>query len=246
MIRAYSANVIDDLVLAPAGIDTSRVSYEYMPTDAFWTRDYGPWHIYEDGERRIVDLYYYPNRRKDDAVPEELGENWDEEVYTAPLYTEGGNFMTDGNGTCWASDGVLWYNELSETAIKKIYKDYLGCENMVFVGPIPGEGTTHIDMFSKVLDKDTILVAETSYALGGTQREIEALESAAKTYRYSPKADGGTWNIVRIPMTFDNDGPYSDAPRVYYSHTNSLILNDTVLVPVYNKGSDADALAVYQ
>ena len=43
------------------GISSSSVQWLGMYTDAFWTRDYGPWQIYLNGERQIVDMYYYPD-----------------------------------------------------------------------------------------------------------------------------------------------------------------------------------------
>lgn len=241
-----TATSVARYVLAPYGVSTSQVSFVSMTNDAFWTRDYGPWHIYLNGQRRIVDVYYYPNRRNDDAVPHRLGDLWDEDVYTAPFYGEGGNFMTDGLGTCWTSYGMVWNNNLSESQLRSIYRSYLGCEHLVFVPPIPDEGTTHIDMLSKILNQDTILVATSDRGLGASNEEIDALDEAAQVYQASPKAGGGSWNIVRIPMSFGWSQDYYGATRVYYAHTNSLIVNDTVLVPNYNLGTDSEALRIYR
>ena len=59
--------------------------------------------------------------------------------------------------------------------------------------------------------------------------------------------DGGQWKIVRIPMTFGDYQYWGDSSsRVQYTHTNSTIVNDTVIVPVYGRGTDEEALKIYR
>ncbi len=236
-----------EYLLRPYGIDPASVAFEVSPgVETMWTRDYGPWHVYVDGQRSSIDMGYYNTRPYDDAVPMRLGEAWDEDVYRTPLSTEGGNFMTDGLGTCWASRGVIERNGLSRVQIEAIYRDYVGCRHMTFVGPLPDEGTTHIDMFSKVLNQDTILVGFSTLELGAWRDEIDALDAAAETYRTTPKPGGGAWHIARVPMSFGFEGYGWNSKRVYYTHTNSLIVNNQVLVPTYGRGTDETALQAYR
>ena len=245
--ESWEQQGVENRIRPVAGVSAQDVSFVYTTNDSLWTRDYGPWHVYVDGQRAIVDQQYYSGRPEDDQIPKVLGRVWDEDVYSTSLYTEGGNFMTDGLGTCWMSYGVLWNNSLSREAIESIYRDYLGCKHIEFIDPLPGEGTTHIDMFSKILNQDTILVAFSSTTYGASQEEIDFLDRAAEAYRSTPKPDLGQWNIVRIPMTFHNVR-YSDGSveRVFNAHTNSLAVNNSILVPVYGRVSDSQALAVYR
>lgn len=241
--EAEDIKAITNGMLEPFDVAAEQVEFIHVETNTTWSRDYGPWHIYVDGERAIVDQAYFSGRQDDDDVPVELGDHWNEEVFATGLSTEGGNYMTDGLGTCWVSTGVLRHNRshLSREAIQSIYRDYVGCETLTFIEPIPGEGTTHIDMFSKVLNQDTIMVAYSAHSLGAKSREIDALERAADAYRDSPKPGGGRWNIVRIPMVIR--GYWQ---RTYYTYTNSLIVNDHVLVPTYGEDTDEEALQTYQ
>jgi predicted outer membrane repeat protein len=232
-------------ILTPAGIAHSSVQFEISSgVDTIWSRDYSPWYIYVDDERSSVDVRYFPDRQGDDKVPIELATRWNEDVYKAPLNTEGGNFMTDGFGTCWASEKVLDQNSgLTESAIRKIYQDYVGCSTVTFIPPIPNEGTGHIDMFSKVLNQDTILVGYSDASLGALQDEIDQLEAAALAYANTPKPGGGSWDIVRVPMRFGWDG----SRVTYLTHTNSLMVNGTVLVPTYgDPTTDNVALDTYR
>jgi len=236
-------NNIIQFTLNAYGVTEDQVVWIQQGVDAFWSRDYGPWHIYVDGERAIVDMKYYPTRPKDDYIPIKLGQLWGDDVYKAHLYVEGGNFMTDGKGTCWTSSGVFDRNNLSATQVRNLYKNYLGCQKTYFPEPLYNEGTTHIDMYSKILNNNTILVGYSKSSWGATSKEIASLEAAEEFYRNSTNVNGQPYNIVRIPMTF---GGSSDR-RVYYSYTNSTILNNTVLVPQYAIDNfDSYALDVYR
>ncbi|MCU0692535.1 MAG: agmatine deiminase family protein [Polyangiaceae bacterium] len=236
----FEANTVVEYFLSPYGTNEGDVRFLYTVNDAFWSRDFGPYFVFVDGERAIVDTRYYPTRPNDDYLPIAMAAVLDEDVYSTPLSTEGGNFMTDGLGTCWASTGILSSNDLTQSQARAIYQNYLGCDTVRFVPPLPGEGTTHIDMFSKILSTNTILVAYSSTSLGASKSQIDQLESAAQFYASTPKPGGGNWNIVRIPMVIDNRN------EVFNAYTNSLIVNNSVLVPTYGYSTDAEALRVYR
>jgi agmatine deiminase len=241
----WSESVYDS-VLAPKGIRKDQVRFIVVDNSEFWARDYGPWFTYENNKRVIVDqLYGYGWRDRDDKVPIKLGKLWQEPVYTTSLNTEGGNFMTDGRGTCWMSTGVLEpdANDLPEADVAAMLKADLGCLTVTFVPPLPNEGTTHIDMFSKVLNQDTIMVGYTTAELGGYGDEIAHLDEVAELYRNSPKPGGGKWTIVRVPTTFGSGIMQQRTPN---AHTNSLLFNGRALVPTYGEGTDDEALAVYR
>jgi agmatine deiminase len=251
--NGFSGNDITSItnnILKPNGIDPNDVEFLDYDYDANWTRDYGPWDIYVDGVRAIVNHEYYDDRKKDNAINGKLATLWNEEMFSTGLHTEGGNFMTDGLGTCWASTGVIFenvgYYSWTKAEIDAVYVDYLNCSNGIhYPEPLPNEETTHIDMFSKILDQNTIIVSYSTLELGGSAAEIAALDAAAEFYANTPKPDGGKWNIVRIPMTFGDYSAYGETWRVQYTHTNSTIVNDHVIVPVYGRGTDEEAMKIY-
>ena len=55
-------------VLKPNGIDPNNVVFLDYDYNANWTRDYGPWQIYVDGVRAIVNHEYYDDRKDDNAI----------------------------------------------------------------------------------------------------------------------------------------------------------------------------------
>lgn len=242
-------NTVVSQVLTPNGIAENDVQFYTYNYNANWTRDYGPWMIYTDNRtvRAVVDHHYYDQRPADDAMPVNLAGEWNDEVFTSGFYTEGGNFMTDGLGTCWMSTGVFAKNNLADNAtnramIAQLFKEYVGCDRVFHPVSIPGEGTTHIDMYSKILNQDTIIVSYSNSGWGADANELAQLETAAEFYGSIDKPGGGKYTIVRIPMTYGG----SFWGTTYYTHTNSLIVNDHVLVPTYGRGTDEEALQIYR
>lgn len=246
---------VKDKVLA--GMDMRKVQFIHMDYDTYWSRDYSPWFIYENGVRAIVDHNYKkPNARpKDDNIPQAFAKHWNENVYKTGFYTEGGNFMTDGLGNCWQSTKIFgdWSRYdgggaknpgMSEGDVDQIFLDYLGCENNFYSTPFPKENTGHIDLYMKVLNQDTMLVSYTNRSLGANRDQEKVLNDILKHFQETPRADGLAWNIVKVPMKFEN--PFFGGASKYYSHINSLIVNDYVLVPTYGKGTDDEALEVYK
>ena len=226
-------------------------NFEYytIPTNTFWSRDYGPMFIEDlgskDTSQSLVDLKYYFGRFKDDAVPDKVATQFSIPSYGMNLSYEGGNFMNDGNGTCFSSTGILTYNPgLTQPQVAQMMKDYLGCEKHIITQPLIGEGTTHIDMYAKLLDATTVMVGQHQ----PDDDNYERLENTAAQIAGETNVDGVPFEVIRVPMP-----PMSKVKHevlglfdVYRSYTNSLIVNNKVLVPTYNIAMDAQGMAAYE
>ena len=82
-----------------ANVNMNHVVFEVVPTNSIWIRDYGPWWIYESGNRRaIIDLIYNRPRPEDDAFPELFAESFGVNYYGLGLVEAGGNMLLDGKG----------------------------------------------------------------------------------------------------------------------------------------------------
>jgi len=57
---------------------------------------------------------------------------------------------------------------------------------------------------------------------------------------------GRPYRVVRIPMPPDEYGQNPNQWSDYLTYTNSLILNNLVLVPIYGLAQDSEALSIYQ
>ncbi len=218
--------------------------------DAEWSRDFGPIGIVSTAtpaKLSFVDFRYYHNRIYDDEIPSDLAKAWGINVYRPDLDFEGGNFMNTSDGLCAATKGVLWANMiLSQSAVEDVFKKYLGCKKMIFPQPLTGEGTTHIDMFSKYLSDTKVIVGEYTTTQDSANKPI--LDADANLYATTTNGSGAAVTVVRIPMP--NKGT-SGGEAIWRTFTNSLALNagtkKHMLVPVYSDetSQQAAALAVY-
>jgi len=214
------------------GVNTDNCSYLIAPTDSYWTRDYGPWFIFNgDDEQGIVDVIYNRPRPGDDAIPTKYGLDQGIPVYAMDLITAGGNYMTDGQGISVSTD-LLWDENPSKTPaqIDELVEDYLGIHTYHVVPDVLGEYIEHIDCWGKFLSPNTIMIIE----VPTNHSQYDEIEDAVDYFQNEISCYGTPYNVVRVYTP--NGQPY----------VNSLILNDKVLVPISNSSWDDEAIASYE
>lgn len=217
-------------LVTQAGGDPSSLNFVQWDNDSVWIRDYGPVSIFSnDGKVAFADFRYYHQRVYDDAIPYLSAQKWNVTDYRVPLDFEGGSFMSDTQGNCFSTHGLLWNNGTSESNVKKYMKEYLGCQNMYLLKPLANEGTTHVDMQSKIVDDNTIVIGE--YKNADDPQNYKITNDNADYV----KALG--YNVVRMPMPTNQDGNF----RTYI---NSLFVNQLNMVPVYSMQKDLEAQAM--
>lgn len=186
--------------------------------------------------RLFIDhIYDRYGRWNDDALPSNLGASWSVPVYESDLRIEGGNFIADGMGTGFITERVIEQNAgyLTEQEVYDRLSSYCGIDTTHVLEKLD-DGTGHIDMFAKLLDEDTMLIAQ--YDPGDPEYTI--LENNATMVASLTAPNGNPYEVVRIPMP--------GSPSAYWTYTNSIIVNSHVYVPVYNDPLDTQALAIYQ
>ena len=211
-------------------VNMANTDFIIAPTNSIWTRDYGPWFIYQDERLRIVDHIYNRPRPDDDVIPQVIGAEWSLPVYGLDLVTAGGNHMSDGLGTSMSTRLVYDENpSLTENEVDSLMLAYLGNEYTV-LDYIESGGIHHIDCWAKFLDPATILVKDVP--TGSSSHAL--LDARADFLSQQISAWGRPYEVIRIYC------PYGTA------YTNSIILNDKVLVPIFGDTYDDSALATYE
>jgi agmatine deiminase len=248
--------VINYLNLAPA-VDTVNVSFIVAPFNSVWCRDYGPWSAYTNDVDTLITIDWIYNRPRplDDVLPLTISNTLGTPFYETTqspwdLVNTGGNFMTDGFGTAFASNLILTDNTLAagfgvqHTAaeIDTIIKHFMGITRYIKMNTLPYDVIHHIDMHIKLLDEETLLVGE--YPAGiADGPQIEAnLQYILANYN---SVFGTPYKVIRIPMPADN-GLYPNNGGDYFTYTNSSFINKTIIVPTYNIPSDTTALRIYR
>ena len=230
--------------LRGAGVPLQRVRWIVDNTDSVWLRDYGPNFIFGEGDWGVVDFHYYSGRPADDDTPLVVAAAdaklvVDRQVHDL-VYTEGGNINTDGLGAVLYSKRTYKRNPgvAPATIDERVGSAFNAPRRLVLQDPAL-DSTGHVDMFSKIVDAETVLVAQ----YDADEVDYRRLEDNAALLAASTNGAGRPWRVVRIrqPDVY-YEGAVSPVIRTY---TNSLIVNDRVIVPVYGIADDAAALAVY-
>lgn len=249
--RTLLETALTNLGHAPADVSFVDVStlgdyYEWqseLPFDrsleSFWIVDYGPAFV-EDGSGllSIIDPRYYTLRVNDDAVPTKIASQLGVNVFRPDISIEGGNLFSDGRGTCFSSGMAVAENgPQSEADLNEILRAYYGCDKTIWLWPLYGEPTGHIDMFLKNASSTTLLVGQYDPAVDPDNAAL--LDLNVQLLNAETNADGSPFSILRVPMPDNSDG-------VWRTYLNGIVVNDLVLVPTYQNHAthEASALAV--
>ena len=223
------------------GVSTTGLNFLNLPNDSIWMRDYGPLSARTpDGTVAIIDPRYYDQRVYDDAIPTKLASTFGLNTFRQPLKWEGGTFMADGRGNCFHSQGVYWYGGTSEAKVQQYLRDYLGCETTTVLYPLEEEGTTHSDMFAKLLPGNKMLLGD--YTSSQDAENAAILDANAEILEAATMNDGSKLQVIRIPM------PSNSNRQVWRTYTNSLFVNGVNLIPVYtdNTTYESQALEIWK
>lgn len=215
------------------GVNMDNVVWFNAYTDSWWVRDYGPWFIFDADENvGVVDPVYNRPRPNDDEIPEEFASfvGWD--LYQPDLIHTGGNWMVDGREIAASSDLVYEENPGKTPAqIAQIVEDYMGIGTYHVRPDVNGEYIEHIDCWGKFLAPDKVLIRE----VPTWHSQYDEIEDVVTYFANQNSAYGWPYEVVRVWTP--GDEPY----------TNSLILNDKVLVPIRGGSHpDDEALAAYE
>jgi len=237
--------------LTSGGVPLLNLKFIKTSFNSVWCRDYGPWAVYSgiSDSLKIVDWIYNRPRPLDDAVPTAFANYTNLPIYqttSSPndLTATGGNFMVDGNGTGFSSNLILNENSgKTESQIDTIMRKYMGIKRYIKMTTLPYDQIHHIDMHIKLLDEETLLVGQ--YPAGvadGPQIETN-LQYILNNFQ---TCYGRPYKVIRIPMPPNANGQYPDNGANYFTYTNSVFVNKTVIVPIYGLSQDTTALRIYR
>ncbi|HOV17076.1 MAG TPA: C25 family cysteine peptidase [Candidatus Cloacimonadota bacterium] len=235
-------------LLSSNGVTMSNVYYiNPSGVNTYWTRDYGPWTVFdENGNMKIVDFRYNRNRPYDDSLNEMLDDYFGVGFSYLPLVATGGNVMTDGAGKMMSTNLILSENDGVQTAqvteysytqaqIEDLVYNNLGVTEYQFYNdPLSNSSIDHIDCWAKLLDVDKVMIAR----VPSGHANYAALEAAVTAWQTKTSAYGTPYQIFRVDQSSNNE-PY----------TNSFIYNHVIYVPQWNStpsSYDTAAITAYQ
>jgi len=226
-----------------AGVPDQAVRLAQVPTDSFWARDYGPLIVEtSDGNSRCVDAYYGYGRFLDDAVPSAIAKLFEIPLLRVPIDIEGGAFVSNGAGLCLVSADVLRTNAergLAEPHLTKLLRRMTGAEQVIYLEPLRGDPTGHLDMFVTFTSANTVVLGD----FGDRDPENAGLLNEYADRLAGLETNSQPLQVVRTPM------PPRSVNSTGGSYTNVVFANGVLLVPTSREAPpeiEAEALGTFQ
>ncbi len=213
------------------GVNMANTQFIIAATNSIWTRDYGPWSIFDgSGNLGFIDHIYNRPRPQDDLIPGIVGAAWGIPVYAMPLTHTGGNHMSNAHGLSSSEEMVYDENpSLTPAEVDAIMLDYTGNDYAV-MDYVQTSGIHHIDCWAKFLNPNTILIKD----VAPSDPDYSRLNARAAQWAAMIGPWGKPYKVVRI---FCPSGT---------AYTNSIILNKKVFVPTFSNAWDDDAIQTYE
>ena len=241
-------------LLDQAGVAMQTIRCIAVPTNDTWIRDYGPLSVSGNRKPQLLDFTFdgwggkYEAAR-DNRVSRSL---FDAGVFNVPeltgfsLVLEGGSLDTDGLGTLLTTTRCLLESGrnpgMDKGALEACLHDCLGIERILWLdhGVLRGDDTDgHVDMLARFCTPTDIAYLQCTDAADEHYEELSAMEQQLRGFT---SLDGHPYTLHPLPLP---QPVYSDkGERLPASYANFLIINQAVLVPVYNDPADEQALGV--
>lgn len=223
-----------------------KITYIKADTNDTWARDLGAiTTVGADGGFEINDFKFNGWGLKFAANLDNLvtGRMYDYGIFRARYINrlgfvlEGGSIESDGAGTLLTTSECLLSpnrnGDLSKKEIEARLKDFFGLNRVLWLdhGSLAGDDTdSHIDTLARLAPHDTIYYVECDNPSDVNFEPLMKMKEQLATFT---TADGTPYNLIGLPLpdpVFDEDG--EQLPATY---ANFLILNDAILLPVYDQ-----------
>ncbi len=243
-------------ILRRSGANLAAIQFHHWPTNRIWTRDSGPIFVQnERGALGITDWRFnawakYPDWQLDDTFPAKAAEllhlpAWQPSVDDRRVVLEGGSIDTNGAGVlltteeCLLSPVQARNPGLTREQLEKVFRDYLGIEQVVWLNRgIAGDDTHgHVDDITRFVAENTIVTAIEPNTSDENHTPLAENLDRLKTAR---NLQSEPFRIVTLPCPAP---VVFDGQRLPASYANFYIANGLVLVPTFNDPSDRIALS---
>lgn len=240
--------------------DLNGINIISCDINSIWMRDYAANPVYtnEVDSLILVDWLYNRPRPLDDASPSFVADALNLDLYETSaspydlLYT-GGNYMSDGFGTAFASELILdendgsgdfniFYPDHTSAEIDGIMEEFMGIHTYIKMPTLPYDGIHHIDMHMKIVDEETLLVGEYPTGVADGPQINANIDYILSNYT---SKFGTPYQVVRIPMPDSQSGLFPDEGASYRTYTNAVFVNNTIIFPTYREEYDTTAYRIW-
>jgi len=215
------------------GIPLTNIHFLYIKTNSIYTRDYGPWFIWDANNEMGIVNYTCHYGFHDDLFPQHFASLYGINFYESGLNHVGGNYLPNGYDIAFSSTYVYMEN-LSSTkeAVDTAMNEYYGLDPYRTIAP---QTIWHHDTWGKPCNPETLIVVD--FPKNDAYSHKAANDTVA-FYETLQSPWGGPYKIFRLPMFVKS--------YAYRPYMNTLVSNKEVFVPVDNVPDDQIALGVFE
>lgn len=219
-----------------AVLEELSINYDLIPgTKDVWAVDYMPIQL-SDG--KFVQFVYNPDYlrnsikwRKTISDVDTVCSRLKISPKKSKIVLDGGNLIRTSNRAL-VCDKVFRENPfLSQKQLTELLMDILEVGELTIIPTDQNDFTGHADGVVRFYDEDTVFINDYSDEDGDYKRRLEAVLTSAGI------------SLIRVPYNPYNNGSVDDASGTYL---NFLEMSDLLLVPIFNRKEDRDAIELYE
>lgn len=254
LIIAAPANEIEHISarLADMGTPLDYIHFYAVASDDTWARDHGPLTVATAEGMKLLDFTFNGWGNKfaaalDNQITQNLyqqGAFAAASIAVEDWVLEGGAIETDGRGTLLTTSSCLLHPNrnpnFTRAEIEQRLRDAFGVRKINWLehGYLAGDDTDgHIDTLARLCPNNVIVYTACD---DPTDEHYEELKKMEAELAAMSDADGHSYQLLPLPwpQAILND----EGQRLPATYANFLIVNELVLVPIYDCLSDEDAL----
>jgi len=260
ILLGYNGNNVPKLV-SSGYLKSFNIKIEY---DDIWIRDTGAIPVSCD---ELVAFGFdawsglYENAERDLTVATKIGQLCGIEPKRSNLILEGGNIVSDGNGTLLTiKESILKRNSKPLEEIEKEMKEILKVKQIIWIerGLIFDETGGHIDNLCAFADRNTIMLSWTD---DESNPQYEIIKETLNILGKARDLEGKPYKIIKVPipdifyrtkdecegilLRKDSKNRLVNEP-IQASYINFIFINGAVIVPQFDLKQDGEALEVFK
>lgn len=254
VVIAAPADELDD-IRTQLEIMQAPLEYIYLypvPSNDTWARDHGPITVVTENGLTLLDFQFngWGNKFPHDLDNQISHRLFEQQAFAGATLEsqdwvlEGGAIETDGRGTLLTTARCLLNPNrnphLSKEEIELRLRDAFGVQkiNWLHYGYLAGDDTdSHIDTLARLCPNNVIVYTACDDPLDEHYAELQKMEQELQAMT---DVDGNAYRLIPLPWP---QAAYNDeGQRLPATYANFLIVNEAVLVPIYDCLSDEDAL----
>ncbi|MCE4562734.1 agmatine deiminase family protein [Maribellus sp. CM-23] len=235
--------------------DCTNIYFTEIPSNDTWARDHGGITVLTDGGAVVQDYIFNGWGKKFEAgLDNQITKNLFEQnliqnsvLESFDFVLEGGSIESDGKGTILTTTECLMEKnrnpQLSKAGIEAILKQNLGAKKVLWLdhGYLAGDDTdSHIDTLARFCNENTIAYVGCN---NPDDEHYNALQQMKEQLQQFTNAERKPYDLVELPFPdacFDSEGN-----RLPATYANFTVINDAVLVPVYELPQDQIAVDIF-